>query len=135
MLNNSRLNNIRLNNSRLNSFIPCMSYITLGSVHKWRHLKFGFFRPPPPSVIFRHFCQTPPLDDVIFHRPPFLSRRFSAKLYIYGKIEKWQNQDLTMIQIPIKPLLDECDWIFQKKSFWWINNNLNINYSIFLIYL
>ena len=33
-----------------------------GSVHKWRHHKFGVFRPPPSSLPY-------PLDDVIFYQP------------------------------------------------------------------
>ena len=29
-----------------------IDFVFQGSVHKLRHLKLGFFRPPPPSVTF-----------------------------------------------------------------------------------
>ena len=67
----------------------------LGSVHKWRHLKFGVFRPPPHSP-HPSLYQTP-LDDVIFYRPSPFPRWFSAKLFFYGKILKWRNQDSNML--------------------------------------
>ena len=45
------------------------------------------------TVIFRHFCKTPSLDDLILNRPPFSHDDF-GKIVFYGKIEKGQNQDL-----------------------------------------
>ena len=55
-------------------------YAGLGSVHKWRHLNFGGFRPPPSSLPY-------PLDDVIFYQPPFSQGYFQQNCLLWSNLK------------------------------------------------